>query len=214
MEISSIKKAILQIYKDCNIKSFPISCSTILNHYGLRVYSYHELKQKNQELYKICKDFSKDAFLYGSLICYNDEMPLVRRRFSLLHELGHYYLHTEDETTANQFASHLLAPRCILQKSGFTQLEDISVLFGISKEAATYALLDVNKHYHTGELALQSNNGLEEESIDHEMLEHFYNRDLQIYIYHISECPICGSNIYNSIKNTCLQCKKLSIKSR
>lgn len=202
MELTQIKQASLQVYTDCNVTAFPLSCVSILNHYGLKLYSYTELGFKNPELYQICRKYSKDAFLYGSVICYNDEMSMERTRFTLMHELGHFILHTDNETAANQFASHLLAPRCIVEKSKLTNADDVSALFGISRKAAFFALDDVKSK------------GFERIPIDEKILEHFYSHDLQIYVYHVSECPICGSNIYNSIKDTCLQCKKLSIKSR
>lgn len=202
MELTQIKQAVLQVYKDCNVTDFPIPCVSILQHYGLKLYSYTELGFKNPNLHKMCRKYSKDAFLYGSVVCYNDEMPFERTRFTLMHELGHFILHSDDEAAANQFASHLLAPRCIIEKSKLTSPDDISVLFGISRKAAFFALDDIKR------------NDFERIPMDEKILKHFYSQELQIYIYHVSECPICGSNIYNSIKDTCLQCKKLSIKSR
>lgn len=196
-----MKQAILQIYKDCNIKSFPISCSSILTHYQFKVYSYSFLHNKNKELHTMCRKYSDDAFTYGTILCYNDAMPRERIRFSLMHELGHQVLDTENEVAANQFASNILAPRSILIKSGLKDIQDIARLFFISKEAASYAKKDALSAYGNCDA-------------DNAILEHFYDPVKQITIYHISECPICGSTIFNSIKNTCIQCKKLTIKSK
>ncbi|SET33304.1 ImmA/IrrE family metallo-endopeptidase [[Clostridium] polysaccharolyticum] len=201
MNHTTIKQNILQLYQNCHIATFPVSCISILNQYNITCFSYKELTAKQPALSELCQKYSNDAFSYGNLVCYNDTMPIERIRFSLMHELGHLLLHSENETDANLFASHLLAPRCILKKSRLTQPKDISTLFGISREAAVYALKDLSK--------MDCSN-----TIDEQLLEHFYSPKLGIYVYHISECPVCGSTIYNSIHNTCLQCKKLSIKSR
>lgn len=202
MDINKIKQAALQVYEDCEIKSFPLSCASILAHYQLKLYSYQQLQEKSKDLYALCQKYSSDAFTYGTAVCFNDKMPAERIRFSLMHELGHLLLHTENETAASLFASHLLAPRIILAKAGYQNEKETSLLFGISKEAAQYALHDVQTNH------------LQWASIDDELLAHFYNSEEKIYVYKISECPVCGGNIYNSLKNTCLQCKKLSIKSR
>ena len=200
MANAQMNQAILQIYRDCNIRTFPISCSSILKHYHFKVYSYSFLHNKNKELHTMCRKYSDDAFTFGTIICYNDAMPRERIRFSLMHELGHQVLDTENEVTANQFASHILAPRSILIKSGLTDIQDIAKLFSISKEAASYAKKDALSSYRNCDG-------------DNTILEHFYVPSKQMTIYHISECPVCGSTIYNSIKNTCIQCKKLSIKT-
>lgn len=199
MDIRQIKQAVLDVYKECDIKTLPLLCTDVLNHYQLKLYSYGQLKQKSTELYKMCITLSKDAFTYSNFIAYNENMPRERIRFSLMHELGHLLLQSDIEEDANQFASNLLAPRIIIKQSGLTGTKDVAALFDISKEAATYTLKDADHPPDREDLAI---------------LEHFYHPELQIYVYHTTECPICGSTIYNSIKNTCLQCKKLSIKSR
>lgn len=203
MELQDIKKNVLQVLNDCGVKTFPLSCSSILEHYQTKLYPYSYIKSTNPELYQICTKYSQDAFTFRDKICYNDSMPKERIRFSLMHELGHAILDTEKETLANQFASHILVPRSILIYSKLTDIPSVCKLFHISKEAASYALQDITNHRR-----------LHQTEIDAQILEHFYNSAMEIHIYHITECPVCGSNIYNSIQGTCLQCKKLSIKSR
>lgn len=202
MELSEIKQAVLTLYQECSIHSFPLSCSSILAHYKLKLYTYSQLKTKSHDLYELSRQFSQDAFTYGPIICFNDTMPPQRIRFSLMHELGHILLHSENERDANLFSSHLLAPRILLSKAACRNPQEVRILFDLSNEAARYAMEDCTaaQNHWT--------------DIDRKILEHFYNVEEKIYIYHITECPICGGNIYNSFKNTCLQCKKLSIKSR
>lgn len=204
MNLHTIKNTILQTYTDLKVRSFPFSCSSILEQYQFKVNSYSYLRSKNRELYEICQKFTHDAFTFGPVICYNDAMPEERIRFSLMHELGHFLLHTESETAANQFASHILAPRCIISKLNMKDAKEVAQFFFISKEAASYALKD----------AINADSRMEQDQSDVFLLRHFYEPAKQIYIFRISECPVCGADIYNSTKNTCIQCKKLSIKSR
>lgn len=203
MDLQEIKQHVLLVYNNCQVKSFPISCTSILKHFHTKLYPYSYIKSTNEELYHICQKYSNDAFTFQGIICYNDSMPKERIRFSLMHELGHAMLSTENETLANQFASQILIPRSILIYSSLTDIVSVSKLFCVSKEAASYALLDVRKHTTAHRT-----------DIDTKILEHFYDPEQKFYIYHSSECPVCGSTIYNSIHNTCLQCKMLSIKYR
>ncbi|MBR3772561.1 MAG: ImmA/IrrE family metallo-endopeptidase [Clostridium sp.] len=203
MDIQHIKKNVLQVFKDCKVNAFPISCTSILKQYQTKLYRYSFIETASPELYHICQKYSQDAFTFQGIICYNDSMPDERIRFSLMHELGHAVLSTENETYANQFASHILIPRSILIHSKLTDTVSVSKLFCVSKEAASYALLDIARH----PLSFQTD-------LDRQILNHFYDPVQKFHIYHSSECPVCGSTIYNSIHNTCIQCKKLSIKSR
>lgn len=203
MDLQEIKQNVLLVYNNCQVKSFPISCTSILEHFHTKLYPYSYIKSANEELYQICQKYSKDAFTFQGIICYNDSMPKERIRFTLMHELGHAMLSTENETLANQFASQILIPRSILIYSSLADIVSVSRLFCVSKEAASYALLDVQEH-----------TAAHQTDIDTKILKHFYDPVQKFYIFHTSECPVCGSTIYNSIHNTCLQCKKLSIKSR
>lgn len=86
-------------------------------------------------------------------LVYDDTMPLARVRFTVAHELGHIFLGHEleagfshyrkiregkpkEETQADEFAAHLLAPACVLWALNITSTEDIAALCCISKQAA------------------------------------------------------------------------------
>ncbi|KRT92194.1 ImmA/IrrE family metallo-endopeptidase [Bacillus sp. GM2] len=102
-------------------------------------------------------DDSRVATIYVK----HDDAP-VRKRFTIAHELGHYFLHAEsqtdfideqsvffrngqknkEETEANDFAANLLMPRELVLKiwgmSG--DVEFLSHYFGVSRTAMKYRL--------------------------------------------------------------------------
>lgn len=67
MNLRTIKHTVLQTYIDLKIRSFPFSCSSILEQYQLKVNSYSYLRSKNRELYEICQKFTHDAFTFGTV---------------------------------------------------------------------------------------------------------------------------------------------------
>lgn len=100
----------------------------------------------------------------------NSEAP-VRQRFTIAHELGHFYLHprkdafidyrdnkkdvmrTPAERQANMFAASLLMPRSFLEKDfkniskkGFTEdeLEKLADKYQVSEEAMRFRLINLN----------------------------------------------------------------------
>jgi len=93
-------------------------------------------------------------------ILYNDERPVVRKRFSVAHELGHLYLghlhgnssialDTEnfDELEANTFAAHLLMPPTFLKadiKAGINKPEELAKKYQVSLEALWFQLNATN----------------------------------------------------------------------
>ena len=137
---------ILDVYKECNIRSFPIDCFSVLNHYGIQTITYKETKEQNLELYKAIYRYSNDAFRFRMSVYYNSTNSEGRIRFSLIHELGHYILgHTEEssdnEEEANAFASNFLAPRPITFQQELKTAEQIRDYYGISISAANQALI-------------------------------------------------------------------------
>lgn len=204
MNYGLIKHTILKVYKDCNIKSFPIDCFNILNTYGIKAYPYDSLPDKLKEY---CMRFSEDAINYKDVICYNNHHPTGRIRFSLMHELGHFILkHSQNdnqdiEQQANFFASNILAPRMAIHYAKCDKTSAISVQFGITKEAAQYAYNDYMKWY-------QRTIKFKMTSFDKALYSHFYNSDAKCFVYNIKKCAYCDNPIYNSISYICDDCKK------
>lgn len=146
MDLEYINKKILEVYKECDIRSFPIDCFSVLKHYGIQTITYKETKEQNPELYKAIYRYSNDAFRFRMSIYYNSTNTDGRIRFSLMHELGHYILgHTEEssdnEEEADCFASNFLAPRPITFHQGLKTAEQIRDYYGISISAANQALI-------------------------------------------------------------------------
>lgn len=146
LDLDYINKKILEVYKECNIHSFPIDCFSVLEHYGIQTITYKETKEENPELYKAIYRYSNDAFRFRMSVYYNSSNSDGRIRFSLMHELGHYILeHTEEcpenEDEADCFASHFLAPRPITFHQGLKTAEQIRDYYGISISAANQALI-------------------------------------------------------------------------
>lgn len=152
MKYSSIIFRTAKVLKECQIRRFPIDCIKILEHYSYRIYSYSYIKSQNPRLFELCGGYSSDAFTEKSLkiIAYNDVSSTGRIRFSLMHELGHIMLghtgHEEDcEYEADLFASHILAPRVMIEHYGCKNSVDVQHFFGLSGMAANWAWIDYRR---------------------------------------------------------------------
>lgn len=206
MDNNLILKATMQVFDECKIQSFPIDCTKILKHYGYRVFTYNELKEKNSELYEMCLAYSEDAFREGStkIVAYNDEKPIGRIRFSLMHELGHHILNhngnsNNNEKEANAFSSYILAPRMAIHYAKCKNANDVSRAFEISREAAENAFDDYRRwHRHIVTYKMST--------YDKAMYSHFYNSEKKCFIWSIKKCDFCGKTLYNSIDDRCSFC--------
>lgn len=203
MDYMHINLTILGILKKCNINSFPIDCLSILNNYNIETYPYSSL---NDDLREYCMRFSNDALKYRDKICYNDNLPFGRIRFSLMHELGHIILnHSENHThqmeqEANFFASNILAPRMAIHYANCKNESDVVRLFGLTNEAAQYAFDDYRRWYRWTVYHKMN-------SFDKELYSHFYNQDANCFVYSIKRCAYCDKLIFNSTDILCKKCK-------
>lgn len=70
-----IQQKILNVYKECGIRSFPIDCFSILEQYGFRIFNYEAIRRINPELHAICLKFTLDAFSdpESRMILYNQD---------------------------------------------------------------------------------------------------------------------------------------------
>lgn len=105
-----------------------------------------------------------DASIGGPVIRYNRSDALVRRRFTVAHELGHFVMGHEDaprdvpanfgasvsdpiERAANQFAAELLMPedsvRQVALSGRFGSVENLADAFKVSKVAMNYRLTNL-----------------------------------------------------------------------
>lgn len=133
------EKEILSIYQKCNITSFPFDCNDVFAKYKYRTSTYIERSKSTHQL-RALQSYSSDAFTdYNTrTVFYNDAISNRRIRFSLMHELGHIVLETDDDRKADAFASSFLAPRPIIYALKLRNAQEISDRFDISISAANH----------------------------------------------------------------------------
>lgn len=206
MDTAKITGAIIKVFEDCHVKSFPIDCISLLEHYGYRIFTYDNLFLKNKELYDLCAACSEDAFRDGAnmIIAYNSHNSRGRIRFSLMHELGHHIMgHSGEcdlnEQEANAFASHILAPRMAIHYSKCKNAEDVSQIFEVSHNAASIAF-DSYRRWHRRIVTYKMS------YLDKLLYGHFYNPENDCFVWNIKECSYCGAILYNSISDHCKSC--------
>lgn len=155
-----IKKIIKRIFTECNVTSLPIKLKVILKHYNIALRE------------DVLED-SLSGFLYKNrdqhIITVNSMHSDVRQRFTIAHELGHYFLEhhgnlfidkghlyrdarsssgtIEMEKEANKFAAELLMPQELLYElidnhglEDISDIEDIAEKLKVSTQALTYRL--------------------------------------------------------------------------
>lgn len=198
MDYDKIKYIVFTIYEQCNITGLPFHCSDVLSKRGYECKKYSQLT-KNK--YQACLELSPDSCTIGNTIYYNDRKSLRRIRFSLMHELGHIELKTDNEAEANLFASNILCPSIVLHFSRLNNIREISNLFNISLECAKYA-----KEFYERWLYSAKTYGLTD--VDRKMYQHFYNNEKKQFIFKEAQCIYCDTIIYNSNKPICKNCDK------
>ena len=143
---------ILEVYKKCDIRTFPIDCEKIIECHNYRIRSYAEVLSQLPEACQLAKAFSDDSFAdkENRLILYNNKVSKYRVRFSQMHELGHIVLGhigkcQEYEDEADIFASNILAPRVAIKYYDCKTADDIHDIFCMSYAASNRAIMDYNK---------------------------------------------------------------------
>lgn len=201
MTIDRIIEATIRLYKDCNIKTFPIDCFEISNTYGYDLVKYGELKAHKLEA---CKELSEDACILENTIYYDESQVPGRIRFSIMHELGHVLSGAATESDADTFASHSLAPRMAIHYSGCKNANDVSRIFDISFTAAEIAFDDYRRWHRYVVYHKMS-------QVDKAMYDHFYNERAKKFVWHIEQCWDCAREIYNQPgKEVCSVCQARS----
>jgi len=133
MRVEEIEKKAFQLLKEHDHLNAPINIKSIIKKLGIKLSPY-DLGEDVSGVLVIDKGNYK--------IGYNSTESLVRQRFTLAHEVGHFILHCEDkeeglfvdntkymfrkgspnskeykrEMQANQFAAALLMPEQLIQK--------------------------------------------------------------------------------------------------
>ncbi|HEY9574762.1 MAG TPA: ImmA/IrrE family metallo-endopeptidase, partial [Lachnospiraceae bacterium] len=141
MNYLKLYSIIFNVYKANELFTFPLDSFDIISAYVIDSKAYQSLPGNKPAL---CKAFSQDAFLLDGRLYYNALSDPGRLHFTFMHELGHILLGhqrsgTEEEQSANCFASHMLAPRILINQLGCKSPYDIQTTFGLSRQASTYA---------------------------------------------------------------------------
>ncbi len=158
--MNTIEEKVKQLIQKLDL-SVPVSVEAVANFYKVEI-------RKSPS-----KDFS--GILYRkddvAFMAINSKESTVRQRFTIAHELGHFFLHkntvtfvdyrdtpenvrkSPKEREANQFAACLLMPKHLLEKdvralnvSSISEVEvsSLSDKYKVSQEAMTYRLLNLN----------------------------------------------------------------------
>lgn len=161
MIIEKIENTSEEILNKLNIKNIPVQVEEIASKLQIKISRAPS------------KDFSgllirKDGH---ALIGVNDNEAPVRQRFTIAHELGHFFLHPRKDTfvdyrdnkkdimrtavekQANMFAAALLMPRTLLEKDfrtlikkgfGEAELMFLADKYQVSEDAMKFRLLNLN----------------------------------------------------------------------
>lgn len=199
-----INLGILSAYKKCRINNFPLNCADIINKYGYSIMKYSELKPKKL---KACLELSEDSTLLKSTIYYNDAKPNTRIRFSMMHEIGHVVMNTHDESIADSFSSHMLAPRIAIHYSKCNNAADVMKRFDLSEQASNIAFDDYR--IWRREVSIR---GLS--TADKEIYNHFYNSDADKFVWKIQKCDFCYDEYAYNGEILCNTCKLFEIRKK
>ncbi len=163
MTFEKIDKVVESILDNLHISALPVPIEDIASNQGIKISRAPS------------KDFSgllirKDGH---ALIGVNSDEPDARQRFTIAHELGHFFLHprkdafvdyrdnknkkevmrTPQEKQANVFAASLLMPRKYLEKDfkkltengfGEDELKMLAERYFVSEDAMRFRLFNLN----------------------------------------------------------------------
>lgn len=198
MDYDKIKYAVYEVYEECSVHQLPFDCLEVIDSMRYPCIRYSALSAEQNAA---CLQLSEDACILGNEIYYNDKKAKRRIRFSLMHELGHLVLDTQDEAEANNFASNILAPSMAVYYSGLKNVRELSNIFDISLECAKYAYEACEKWFYSARQYGMTD-------IDKKMYNHFYNEEANRFVFKKTRCSYCDAVIYNSNKPLCMSCDK------
>lgn len=161
MILEKIEQRAELVLKELNVKTLPVPVEEIASRCQIKI-----SRAPNNDFSGML--IRKDG---RALIGINNSESSVRQRFTIAHELGHFFLHpkqdafidyrdnkkdvmrTPREKQANMFAAALLMPRSLLlrdfrliAKEGFSEdgLEALADKYEVSGEAMRYRLMNLN----------------------------------------------------------------------
>lgn len=152
-----IKEIVVKLLCELDIHCVPISGFEVAKKLGITFIPYSSFSREEQDV--LCKRSNMGFALIEyttSKIFYNDRNGYGCVNNTLIHEVAHIVLgHLEESDIAEQeakfFAKYLLAPPVLIHELNLTTVNEISERFGISYQAADYALGYYNKWLNYGE---------------------------------------------------------------
>lgn len=141
---AEIEKKVVELYIEQGIHSFPIDPFEIIKQRGYILTPFSKFDNSNRP--EVIDD-NNDAFsfyvpeLKTHIIVYNDDKPLPRIRFTLMHEVGHIDLGHKGESDlarrmADYYAGYALAPSPLIGTYASEETYDIISAFWVSSECA------------------------------------------------------------------------------
>ena len=142
-----------RILKKYKLNSLPIDVEKLCDSLGIEI-QYVDFSEIEGRIGKeISGALQKHGKTYTILV--NEDESDVRARFTIAHELGHYFLHVKDdprqivtsvrrdrspkETMANKFAAELLMPKALVEEEYSKMVipvsDTLAKKFGVSKLA-------------------------------------------------------------------------------
>ncbi|MDP4153552.1 MAG: ImmA/IrrE family metallo-endopeptidase [Bacillota bacterium] len=132
MNKDEIINRVNEVIESSKIQNYPVDVIGIAHNNGFRVYEQY-LPQKVSGMIMVDKEKPIDNFGSNKVIVINKYDAAMRRRFTIAHELAHYFLQDCDsiklyahrdegksssaESDANFFASNLLMPEKLLNNA-------------------------------------------------------------------------------------------------
>ena len=167
---NSIKKSVDALLKKHKITTIPVDVEKICEEEGITV-SYADLRAVEKKYEKEISGVLLTRLGENDIIV-NEKDNEKRQRFTIAHELGHYFLHhdhdtkkksmmvsfrgarTEREYEADRFAAELLMPENAVEEeysklsaSNAPYISVLAKIFDVSKAAMAYRLDNLRKIY-------------------------------------------------------------------
>lgn len=151
------------------ISTLPLRFTNVCNELNLKLIKYTQLerhlaehKLDKHDIEALEKQLNQSSGAMVRLddencLFYNDQFPIEVQRFTVAHELGHYYLKhrniDEDDTIAynkaemeaNMFAARILMPLCVLKELKIKSVQDVMDICLVSEDAAKYRYKRLNE---------------------------------------------------------------------
>ncbi len=139
-----IEQKVVNLYIEQNIRKFPVDPFEIIKNRGYILIPFSKLgdvvrPESEYDENDAFSFFSPDDNTY--IIAYDDGKPLLRLRFTLMHEIGHIDLGHKGESDlakrmADYYAGYALAPSPLISKFASNDVDHIRSVFWVSKYCA------------------------------------------------------------------------------